>query len=161
MQRRQQQQRPRNDSQPLQRSQRTHLPPTPTLPPSPLLDALTPLLPLFHAFLSDHDAARLLRTPRATALALLPGYAFTGHIFKATSLASLRRLRDLHLTYQLRITQLALSERMRMQNLTLDAAPPHLSPISASFIALSLGQALQRRQGLGCPAMGGSERCGL
>ena len=41
---------------------------------SPLLDALRPLLPLLHSFLDDGDTARLLRTSRTTALALLPGY---------------------------------------------------------------------------------------
>ena len=45
-------------SQPLQRSQPA--PPTLALPYPPLLNALRLILPLFHALLSDDDAARLL-----------------------------------------------------------------------------------------------------
>ena len=47
----------------------------------PLLNALHPILPVFHSFLADADAARLLRTSRTAAMTLLPGYAFTNHIF--------------------------------------------------------------------------------
>ena len=51
---------------------------------APLLDALTPVLPLFHSFLTDDDAAR---TSRTAALALLPVYAFSSHVFEPPPLA--------------------------------------------------------------------------
>ena len=105
---------------------------------TPLLDALRPLVPLFHPFLDDADAARLLRTSRTTALALLPGYTFSTHIFQPAYLASLLRLRELCLAYRLRIALLCLPN---LRDLTFDATPPHLSPIPASVTALSFGQA--------------------
>ena len=109
-------------------------------PPHPsavtVLDALHPLLTLFQPFLDDDDAARLLRTSRTAALALLPGYTFTSHIFQPTSLASLLFLRRLCLTYRLRITQLDLPASLR--TLTFNAASPRFSPIPASVTALSL-----------------------
>ena len=134
--RRQQLQLPQDDSadsQPLHRSARVRCR---AITSSPLLDALTPLLPLFHPFLNDHDAARLLRTSRTTALALLPSYAFTSHMFRPASLASLRRLRDLCVAYKLRISQLALPHEL--MDLSCDATPPHHWPIPASVTALSL-----------------------
>ena len=94
-------------SHPQRRSARIRLtaspPATPPLPP--LLDPSTPILPLLHTFLDDADAARLLRTSRTAALALLSGYAFTSHTFQPTSLIALRRLRDLCVEYKLRIRQ--------------------------------------------------------
>ena len=133
MKRRRQPQRQQDSSQPLRRSRRVKAQSHP-----PLFDALRPLLPLFHALLPDDVAARLLRTSRTTALALLPGYTFTSHIFRPASLASMRSLRDLCALYRLRITQLALPERLK--HLTFDSAPPHLSPIPASVVTLTLGQ---------------------
>ena len=113
----------------------------PSSPPSlsshPLLAALRPLLSLLHPLLSDADAARLLRTSRTTALALLPSYTFTSHTFQPASLSSLRRLRELCLAYQLRITQLALGGGI--VNVPFDSAPPHLSPFPPSVTALSFG----------------------
>ena len=103
----------------------------------PLLDALQPVFLLFQPFLSDDDAARLLSTSHATALTLLPGYAFTSHIFRPASLASLRRLRDQCVLYRLRITQLDLSASIKQ--LTFDDEPPDQSPIPASVIVLSFG----------------------
>ena len=108
-----------------------------------LLDALSPLLSLFQPFLDDADAARLLRTSRSTAIALLPGYTFTSHIFEPLSLTSLRRLRDLCLTYRLRITQLCLPEHIK--RISFDADPPHLSPIPASVTALTVGRPYTNR----------------
>ena len=105
--------------------------------PQALLDALTPILPLFHSFLSDADAARLLRTSRTVALALLPGYAFTSHTFEPASDDSLLRLRDLCVLYRLRVSQLGLPYHMPF--LTFDAVPPHLSPIPATVTALECG----------------------
>ena len=105
-----------------------------------LLNALPSVLPLFHAFLTDADAARLLRASNAAALALLSGYTFATHVFQPASVASLRRLRDLALTYGLRVTQLALPRRV--EELTFDPTPPHPSPIPSSVLALSLGPPL-------------------
>ena len=112
-------------------------PSSPDPAPCPLLDALTSVIHLFHSFLADADAARLLRCSNAAALALLPGYTFRCHVFQPASVASLRRLRDLCLTYGLRVTQLALPRRVG--ELTFDPTPPHLSPIPSSVLALSLG----------------------
>ena len=111
--------------------------------PSPLLDALHPVLSLFHSLLTDADAARLLRSSRTAALTLLPSYTFTSHIFKSVSLASLRRLRDLCLLYQLRITQLVLPHYLR--DLTFDLTTPHLSPIPASVTAVTWGEPYEGR----------------
>ena len=98
---------------------------------------MRPLRSAFQPFLTDENAARLLRTSHTAALTLLSGYPFTAHIFQPTSLHSLRRLRDLCLLYKLRITQLAVPERLKRLNF--DAAPPHLSPIPTSVPALTLG----------------------
>ena len=103
----------------------------------PLLDALRPLLSHLHSFLSDDDAARLLRTSRTTALTLLPSYAFTRHVFQPASLASLRRLRELCLAYRLRIAQLDLPHQLTA--FACEPALPHLSPIPASVTSLALG----------------------
>ena len=102
----------------------------------PLLATLWPILSIFHSFLTDDDAARLLRTSHTAALALLPSYTFSSHIFSPVSITSLRRLRDLCLTYHLRITQLGLPHNI--QDLTFDPTPPHLSPIPPSVISLTL-----------------------
>ena len=115
--------------------------PSPSKPPiappaCPLCVALRPVLPLFHSFLTDSDAAHLLRIRKA-AVALLLGYAFTSHTFQPTSLASLRLLRDLCLTYCLLIRQVSLPADVKQ--LVVDPAPPHLSPIPPSVLALSLG----------------------
>ena len=117
----------------------------PHRPSHPLLNALSPVLPLLHSFLTDADAARLLRTSRAAALALLPGYTFRSHIFYSDNLVSLRRLRDLGLTYSLRVTQLGLPRTVR--ELTFDSTPPHLSPIPASITALCLGPLIRSNTG--------------
>ena len=134
---RRQQQLPLDLQPQLRRSQRIRARTSP-----PLLDALAPILPLFHPFLDDAAAACLLRTSRTAALALLPGYAFTSHIFQPASLVSLRRLRDQCVAYRLRITQLALPEGIT--ELTV-GAPPHLSPIPASVTALSFGPSYDPR----------------
>ena len=104
---------------------------------APLLDALRPILPLLHSLLADADAARLLRASRTTALALLRGYTFIKHIYKAASLPSLCRLRHLCLAYQLRITQLCMYSRC--DDVDFDNAPPHMSPFSSSLTSLRLG----------------------
>ena len=103
----------------------------------PLLDALRPVLSLFHSLLADADAARLLRTSRTTALALLTGYTFSGHIYQPVSLPALCHLRDLCLAYQLRITQLGLGRDFK--TVDFDSAPPHLSPFPSSLTSLRLG----------------------
>ena len=108
-----------------------------------LLVALTPILPLLHAFLDDADAARLLRTSHTAALALLRGYVFTKHVFQPADLASLRRLRDHSRTYGLRLIQLDLPGNVR--ELTFDPSPPHLSPIPASVVDLNLSPGFPKR----------------
>ena len=105
----------------------------------PLLDALWPVRTIVHSLLTDDDAARLLRTSRTTALTLLPRYTFSSHIFQPASLLSLRRLRNLSLAYDLRLTQLCLPGEL--ESLSFDADAPHLSPIPPSVTALSLSPA--------------------
>ena len=112
------------------------------LRPSPralpcVIDVLRPVVSLFQPFLADADAARLLRTSRTAALALLAGHVFRSHTFQPTSLASLIRLRDLCLRYGLRVTQLALPPHIH--TIAVDPSPPHQSPIPTSVIVLSLG----------------------
>ena len=119
-------------SQPLRRSKRCRDKASP-----PLLDALRPVLPLFHSLLADADAARLLRTSRSTALALLRGYTFTTPIFEAASVPSLRRLRDLVLAYQLRITQLGL--RADIAVVDFECLPPQLSPFLSTLFSIRFG----------------------
>ena len=116
-------------SQPLRRSQRIR-----ARSVAPLLDALRPILPHFHSFLTDDNAARLLRTSRTAAVTLLPSYTFTSHTFKLASLDCLRRLRDLCLTYRLRFTRLGLRQ---LPELTFEPNLPHLSPIPPFVTALS------------------------
>ena len=71
---------------------------------------------------------RLSSTPYAhahtAARALLPGYTFTRHICEQSDVASLRHLRDRCLSHE---------------QLSFDPTPPHLSPLPASVLALSLG----------------------
>ena len=122
-----------SDSPPLRHSPQSAAVDQPFIP---LPDALSPILPLFHAFLTDSDAVRLLHTSHSGALVLLPSYTFTSHIFQPPTLSSLRRLRDLCLTYSLCITQLGLPKNVK--ELTLDPTPPHLSPIPATVTALTL-----------------------
>ena len=104
---------------------------------APLLDALRPVLPLFHSLLADADAARLLRTSRSTALALLPGYTFTTHIFQILSTSSLRCLRDLGLVYGLRISQLVLGPNVKVFGF--DTARLHQSPFPSTLTSLRIG----------------------
>ena len=94
------------------------------------------VLPIFHSLLADADAARLLRTSRTTALALLAGYTFTSHTFEPTSLPSLCRLRDTSLLDGLRMTQLVLGA---IAVVDFDCAPPHMSPFPACLTSLRLG----------------------
>ena len=115
-----------------------------------VLNALVPVLPLFHRFLTESDAARLLRSSHTTAITLLPCYAFTQHIFAAGSLASLHRLRRLCLRYGLRISQLSLPEHS--SDITALSHYPlsqgQLSPIPPSVTALSLGPPARDRHGI-------------
>ena len=107
--------------------------------PPPLLDALRPILPLFHSLLSDADAARLLRTSRTTVLALLSGYSFNIHIFQPASVPSLCRLRDLYLTYQLPNTQLVLHLTPSWKVVGFDPARTDLSPFPSTLTRPRIG----------------------
>ena len=102
------------------------------------LKALTAVRHLFHSFLTDDDAARLLHTSHTVSLALLNGYTFASHTFQSTTFASLRCLRDLCLRYGMRIHQLATSQYHDDPS-SLSALPGQLSPIPASVLSLSLG----------------------
>ena len=109
-------------------------------PTSPVFDALYPVLPLFPSFLFDADAARLLRSSHIAALALRPDHAFRSHVFEPAGVVSLCRLRDLSLTYGLHVTQLCSPRGVKQ--LTFHFAPPHLSPIPLSVLALTLSALL-------------------
>ena len=105
-------------------------------------NALAPLLPLFHTALRRRRStppAHLAHRRTGPAVRLRVHQSFV----RAGLTHPLRRLRDLCLLSRLRVIQLALPDNIT--ELSFDAAPPHLSPISASVTALSLGYTPDQR----------------
>ena len=109
--------------------------PSPFVPP-PLVDCLFPVRLLLHGLLSDVDAARLLRVSRSSAFALLPGYAFTQHVFQPQDLDQLHRITALYARYGLRVTRLCLPFHFR--RLSFDPFTGR-SPLPDSLTTLLLG----------------------
>ena len=66
---------------------------------------------MFHGFISDECAARLLRASHTVATSLLPGYTFHHHIFKPDCVEELWRLKGLCEAYDVRQTRMCLSEQ--------------------------------------------------
>ena len=112
---------------------------TPSSPlwPSLLFSSLHPVRSLIHRFLTDEDAARLLRTSASLAHLLLRGFSFTSHVFEPVDLPHLHRLTTFHSAYDLRPTLLMLPRSLRQ----LDFHPvTGLSPFPASLTTLALGE---------------------
>jgi hypothetical protein len=91
---------------------------------------------VLHPFLSDVDAARLLRVSRTTALALLPGFIFQEHVFVGESEAQMRRMKALYHKYDLRPTRMCLSAQMKSFSLDTDGGR---SLFPSSLTSLLLG----------------------
>ena len=105
-------------------------------PDHPLLICLQPIRTVLHRFLSDDDAAYLLRVSRTTALALLPGFTFLQHVFVGQSQQQMLRMRALYEAYDMRPTWMCLSEEVR--SLSLEEGSGR-SPFPSSLTSLLLG----------------------
>ena len=101
-------------------------------PPSShrLLAVLSPVRRLFQPFLTDDDAARLLRVGRTAALSLLPGFTFRSHVFLPETEGQLWRLKALYGAYDLRVTRLCLPAGFEVRHFT------DRSPFPSSLTAL-------------------------
>ncbi|MCJ1297169.1 hypothetical protein MMC34_008738 [Xylographa carneopallida] len=121
-----------------------------------LLALLQPIRQCLHAFLSDADAVRLLRTSRATAAALLPGYAVVNRVFTFSTTAELKGALALYDRYDLRVLRMSLPQDWNEP--LLDGATGR-SLLPASLMALSLGKDFGRRKGTSAAyaALDGSE----
>ena len=97
--------------------------------------SLAPVRQSFHGFLTDGDAARLMRVSDAFASAVLEGYAFTWRIFTVESRQQLRRLVALYDSYGLLITRMRLSHSFNAS--LVDSKGRSLLPLS--LIGLLLG----------------------
>jgi hypothetical protein len=100
------------------------------------LVCLRPIRALFNLFLSDSDAAQLLRVSRTTALALLPGFTLRQHVFVGESQAQMLRMRALYEAYDMRPTRMCLSSDVR--SLSLEEGSGR-SPFPSSLTSLLLG----------------------
>ena len=112
---------------------------------APLVAALRPVRTVLQRFLTDSDAARLLRVSRTLTIALLPSFTFRHHPFEPTDTDHLHRLHALLDTYSLRIDRLALPStlpQLRFDSLT------RRSPIPASVTTLLLGPVPRTDDGL-------------
>ena len=97
---------------------------------------LQPVRSVLHPFLTDKDAARLLRAGRTTVLALLPGFTFTQHVFVGKSQQQMLRMRALYEAYDMRPTRMCLLEEL--QSLSFEESSGR-SPFPSSLRSLSLG----------------------
>jgi hypothetical protein len=89
----------------------------------------------FHAFLSDEDAARVLRVNRCLTSAALHDFRFTRHLFCADSAQQLRRMTALYKRYSLHILLMHFSFLFNDSLVDIDGR----SLLPASLIALALG----------------------
>lgn len=62
----------------------------------------------FQAFLSDAEAARLMRVGRTATVSLLSGYIFSQHVFRPESASRLSRMTALYAQWDMRITRMCL-----------------------------------------------------
>lgn len=109
-------------------------------PLPPFLSALTPVRLLFHSFLTDEDAARLLRVSRTTATSLLASYTFHQHVFEPISVDEMRRLKALYEAYDMRPTRMC-QHRDFAEKSRLVAGGE--SPFPSSLTSLMLGAQYQ------------------
>ena len=103
---------------------------------------LRPVRSVLHPFLTDKDAARLLRAGRTTTLALLPGFTFTQHVFEGKSQQQMLRMRALYEAYDMQPTQMCLSRQL--QSLWLKEGSGR-SPFPLTLTSLLLGPMVSRR----------------
>ena len=69
--------------------------------------SLMPVRSLLLLLLTDKDAAKLLRVSHDVATSLLPGYAFTQHIFRPATVPAMWRLKALYEAYDMRPTRIS------------------------------------------------------
>ena len=101
------------------------------------LTALTPVRSLLHLFLSDHDAARLLRVSHAVATSLLRSYTFTQHVFEPATVQQMWRLKALCEAYDVRPTRMCVpNEQMKEMQLGQGSGR---SPFPSSLTSLLVG----------------------
>ena len=102
-----------------------------------LLAALTPVGLIFHQFLGDKNAARLLRVSRKMSHELLTGYTFHSHVFelKGPHPKWLHHMKTLYELYNMGIQRLLLPlsvKRLRMED--------GRSPLPSALTVLAAGQ---------------------
>jgi hypothetical protein len=104
--------------------------------PHPLVVCLQPIRSLLHPFLTDDDAARLLRVSRTTAFALLPGFVFFQHVFEGESQAQMLRMKALYEAYDVWPTLMCLSRSLTEVSLEEGSGR---SPFPSTLTSLLLG----------------------
>ena len=100
----------------------------------PLYTAISAIRPLFHRFLTDEDAGRLLRVARSFISPILSSFTFHHHIFEPPTLTSLHRMRRVYEENGLRVTQMGIPN---VKDLSLDPVTG-ASPLPSSLLALVL-----------------------
>ena len=102
----------------------------------PLL-SLTPVRQCLHPFLSDEDAARLMRASRSITETLLSGYAFVDHAFTfySRALADVKCCIDLYARYHMRIVRMCLPRGWN-RPLVDDSTGQSLLPLSLVCLAI-------------------------
>ena len=103
-----------------------------------LLPLLQPVRHCLHTFLSDQDAARLMRVSRAIAASLLADYAFVDHVFayEGRTVADVKPSFALYARYRMRILRMCLP---RHWNESLVDCRYGRSVLPPSLIALTTG----------------------
>ena len=103
----------------------------------PLYCAIDPIRPVFHRFLSDDDAARLLRVARSFIAPILAAFTFHSHIFEPTTLLELARMKTVYEGNGLHVTQMGMPADVKQ--LQLDPMTGE-SPLPHSLLSLMLTQ---------------------
>ena len=105
-----------------------------------LLPCLHPVRLCLHPFLTDEDAARLMRASSSTTLAVLPHYSLTHEVFQFSSARAMKQTLSLYDRYELRVTKLRLGIRFTAP--LLDDATGR-SRLPASLVSLWIGREWQ------------------
>ena len=101
----------------------------------PLYRAIDPIRPVFHRFLTDDDAARLLRVAHSFIAPILAAFTFHSHIFEPTTLLQLARLKTVYEGNGLHVTQMGVPADVK--RLQLDSVTGE-SPLPRSLLSLVL-----------------------
>ena len=101
------------------------------------LAALVPVRVVFQRFLSDHDAARLLRVSRAVATSLLHSFTFQQHVFEPVDVEAMWRLKALCEAYDVRPTRMCVSGK-QMKEMQLEQGSGR-SPFPSLLSSLLVG----------------------